>query len=55
VVELAGQLAHFLDEAREIRERRPVAILELADPGIDGPLGFFEGHDALPPVGPGGT
>ena len=45
VVDLAGQLAHLLGQPGEVGERMEVALLELADPGIDAALILGERHD----------
>src|SRR6266571_3315427 len=47
VVDLARELADFLDESGEVRERWEVSFLILADPAIDRLLGFAQGHRRL--------
>jgi hypothetical protein len=44
VVHLARELADLLDEAGEVGERGPVALLESGDPGVDSFLGLLEVH-----------
>ena len=44
VIDFACQLADFFGEARHVRERREVALLELADPLIDRLLRFSKAH-----------
>src|SRR5439155_4121207 len=47
VVQFPRQLTHFLCEPGEIGERWEVSFLILADPPIDGLLGFAQGHGRL--------
>src|SRR5207247_1834584 len=47
VVQLPRQLADFLGEPREVRQRREVSFLILTDPPIHGLLGFAQGHRRL--------
>src|SRR2546425_9615310 len=49
VVDLAGELAHFLRQPGEVGERREVAFLILPDPSIDSLLGFAQGQGESPP------
>src|SRR5690606_11159922 len=51
VVHLARQLAHFLDQAGQVRERWPVAFLEPGDPGIHPLLRLAELHQEGPGAG----
>jgi len=44
VIELARELTNLLDQASEVDERRPVALLESRDPGVDPGLGFLQVH-----------
>jgi hypothetical protein len=46
VVQLAGQLADLLHEAGQVRERRPVALGELADVRVHRPLRLADPHGA---------
>jgi hypothetical protein len=48
MVDLAGELANFLREAREIGERREVSLLILADPLIDRLLRVAKRHQEPP-------
>src|SRR5439155_1111250 len=47
VVDLARQLAHLFHQADDVRERREVSFLILADPAIDCLLGFAQGQGRL--------
>ena len=44
MVQLTRQLTDFLDQARQVLQRRPVALLELADVRIHGALGISDRH-----------
>ena len=44
MIDFACQLADFFGEARHVRERREVALLELADPVIDRLLRLTKAH-----------
>jgi hypothetical protein len=42
VVDLPRQLAHLFGQAGHVGQRMEVALLELADPGVNPLLGVFE-------------
>ena len=44
VIQFAREFTDLLDQAREVDERRPVALLESRDPGVDPGLGFLQVH-----------
>jgi len=44
MIDVACQLADFFGEARHVRERREIALLELADPSIDRLLRLTKAH-----------
>ena len=44
MTDFASQLPDFLGQARHVRERREIALLELADPLIDRLLRLTKAH-----------